>query len=133
MIVGIAVETTVLSKEASAETSRSATVTARRRFGSNRGEVEDIKAVEYSDSSLGPQCATQKAFFAAWDISKHSSSKSLAEVEHQKRAGSIETTSKKASRSGRLETLSLATSGGLLRSHPERHEGVFSRDGGQDA
>jgi len=37
MIVGMAVETTVDSKEASAVTSTSAAVTARRRAGSNRG------------------------------------------------------------------------------------------------
>ena len=42
MIEGIAVETTVDSKEASAVTRRSANVTARRRFGSNRGGAEDI-------------------------------------------------------------------------------------------
>src|SRR5262252_6860182 len=51
MIVGIAVETTVDSKEASAETSKSAAVTARRRLGSNRGGVEDIKAKQYSRRS----------------------------------------------------------------------------------
>jgi hypothetical protein len=37
MIVGIAVETTVDSKEASAETRRRASVTARRLAGSKRG------------------------------------------------------------------------------------------------
>ncbi len=52
MIVGMAVETTVDSKEASAVTRRSATVTARRRAGSKRGasaadmdaEVSEVRA-----------------------------------------------------------------------------------------
>ena len=40
MIVGIAVETTVVSKDARAVTRTSATVTARRRAGSKRGAGE---------------------------------------------------------------------------------------------
>ena len=47
MIVGIAVETIVDSKDASAVTRRSAIVTARRRAGSKRGATEaDMGAEE---------------------------------------------------------------------------------------
>ncbi len=49
MIVGMAVETTVDSKEASAVTSTSASVTARRRAGSKRGGGgADMSAKAYS-------------------------------------------------------------------------------------
>src|SRR5712692_2248208 len=59
MIVGIAVETTVVSKEARAVTSTSATVTARRRAGSKRGAGEaDMSAKAYSRA--GARNATRR-------------------------------------------------------------------------
>src|SRR5206468_6313283 len=46
MIVGIAVDTTVDSKEASAVTRTSATVTIRRRLGSKRGIAMERESIE---------------------------------------------------------------------------------------
>jgi hypothetical protein len=53
MIVGIAVETTVDSKDASAVTRSSAKVTARRRLGSKRGGAGDIVGKRSSPSGSG--------------------------------------------------------------------------------
>jgi hypothetical protein len=53
MIVGIAVETTVDSKEASAVTSMSAAVTSLRRFGSNLGDrASGIGGQAYCSAAL---------------------------------------------------------------------------------
>ncbi len=54
MIVGIAVETTVDSKEASAVTSTSADVTARRRLGSKRGVDGDGHGRRQTRQYTGP-------------------------------------------------------------------------------
>src|SRR5262245_24823064 len=56
MIVGIAVETTVVSNDASAVTRTSAAVTALRRFGSNRGALvsrDAMGATAYSTARAG--------------------------------------------------------------------------------
>src|SRR5262245_2596320 len=54
MIVGIAVETTVVSKEASAVTRTSAAVTARRLFGSKRGALVSREAMGATAYSTAP-------------------------------------------------------------------------------
>src|SRR5512135_469205 len=64
MIVGIAVDTTVDSKDASAVTSISANVTVRRRRGSKRGE--DMAAGEYRVSPLRVLAGTSGFSYKEW-------------------------------------------------------------------